>query len=194
MSVLAVEYDLADLLQKAGARVRGNRADCPRCSAARTVSYTAEVFYCHHAGCDFRGNAFTLARELGIARRLPPAEARTLRLERGRAEAAASTFLMRVRGARFGLGALHIELLNLRDESHKRLKANPDDQATWEMLAYVYNELPRVRAELILLGEGMIEDRVAWFEAGEETRREMAGRILRLGGLPTFDGKWAELD
>jgi ribosomal protein L37AE/L43A len=194
MSVTAVDYGLADLLQRAGAQIRGrNRADCPRCGGRQTVSFTEELFCCHHAACDFKGNTFTLARELGLARRLSAAEGRALRLERERAEAAAEAFLVRIRGARVDLSALHIELLNLQDQAHESLKANHDDGAAWETLAYIYTELPRVRAELALLSEGTFGERIAWLEADEETRREMADKILLAGGLPTFDGKWDEV-
>jgi len=192
-----VEDDMADLLAGAGCTVRGrNRADCPRCGGKRTVSYTAEVFCCHHAAgadCDFRGNAFTLARELGLARQLSRAEARALGRERERAEAVAKAFTARCQAARFGLGALHIELLNLQDDAHERLKAKRDDEMAWEKLAYIYTELPRIRAELALLGDGTVGDRVVWLEADDGKRREMAGRILQVGGVPTYDGKWAEV-
>jgi hypothetical protein len=70
-----------------------------------------------------------------------------LRLEREQAERAARAFALQVRGARFGLGALHIELLNLRDKAHEQLKANADHETAWETLAYGYEELPRVRVE-----------------------------------------------
>ena len=195
MSVTAVDFNLADLLRQAGAQIRGrNRADCPRCGGRQTVSLTEELFCCHHAGCNFKGNTFTLARELGLAPKLSSGEARALLLERERAEAAAQVFLARVRGARFGLDALHIELLNLQDEASERLKANPNDETAWEALAYVYSVLPRVRAELTLLSEGRFEDRQAWFEAGEDRGQEMADRILRVGGVPTFDDKWAAVE
>ena len=101
--------------------------------------------------------------------------------------------MVQVRGARFGLDTLHIEVLKLHDNAHEKLKANPDDETAWENLAYVYMELPQVRAELILFSDGTIGDRVAWFEADEEGRREMRERILRVGGVPTFDGKWTEV-
>jgi len=116
-----------------------------------------------------------------------------LSLERKRAEAAASAFLARVRGARFGLDALHIELLNLRDEASERLKANTSDETARDTLAYIYSELPRVRAELALLSEGTFGERVACLETDEEARHEMAYRILRAGGVPTYDDKWLEI-
>lgn len=191
MSVTAVEYDLADLLRQVGARVHGNRADCPCCRGRRTISRTDKVYFCHRCGA--KGNSFTLARELGLAPRLSRAEAQAMRLERERAEAVANAFLARVRAARFGLTALHIVLLNLRDEARERLEANHDDETAWEILACVCSELPRVRADLVVLSEGTVGDRLTWFKANEEIRRDMADRVLRVGGVPTFDGKWAEV-
>src|SRR5581483_3464656 len=57
---------LTDLLIQAGARLRSaKRADCPRCGGKRTISFTDETFFCHHADCGWSGNVITLARELG---------------------------------------------------------------------------------------------------------------------------------
>ena len=74
-----------------------------------------------------------------------------------------------------------------------RLLSTPTVPTAWETLAYIYTELPRVRAELALLSEGTFGDRVAWLNADKETRREIADRILVAGGLPTFDGKRVEV-
>jgi hypothetical protein len=101
--------------------------------------------------------------------------------------------LVRVRGARLGLDALHIELLNLLDDASERLKANPNDETAWDALAYIYSELPRVRAELDLLCEGTFGDRQVWLDGGADRHREMTDRVLGVGGVPTFDGKWAEV-
>lgn len=191
MSVTTVEYDLADLLRRVGARVRGKRADCPWCRGRRTISHTDQVYFCHRCGA--KGNAFTLARDLGLAPRLSPADARAFCLERERAEAAANAFLALVQKARFGLDTLHIALLNLGDRVHERLKANHEDETAWDVLAYLHAELPRIRAQLTLLSHGTVGDRLAWLEADNEARRDMANRILWAGGVPTFDEKWAEV-
>ena len=192
MSMVNLEYAMPELLEYAGCTLRGhNRSDCAWCKGRRTISYTDEVYCCHRCGA--KGNSFTLARELGLAQRLSRAEARAMCLERERAQAAAIAFLALVQAIRFGVTALHIELLNLRDEAHEQLKANHDDETAWEKLDYFYSEFPRVRAELVLLSDGTVGDRLAWLKANEETRREMSDRVLQVGGLPTFDGKWAEV-
>jgi ribosomal protein L37AE/L43A len=189
----ALKFSQAELLERVGATLRGhNRADCPWCGGRRTISYADEVYFCHRCGA--KGNAVSLARELGLARRLSSAEARALRLERERADRAAHAFLAEVKGARFGLGGLHIELLKLRHEARERLKVNHDDVPAWETLAHVHTELPRARAAYVLLSDGTVGDRLAWLEANEGTRREMADRILQAGGVPTYDGKWVEVE
>jgi ribosomal protein L37AE/L43A len=193
----AVEYEVSDLLRRTGAvppRYGRGKWTCPRCQrTALSVNQSSGLFNCFHAGCDFRGNAFTLARELGLTKRLSSAEARALRLEKEQAERASSAFSAQVRAARFGLAALHIELLNLRGQAQARLKVNSDNEAAWEVLAYIHSQLPRVRAALLLLSEGTIGDRRAWLEADERTHHEMVDRILRVGGVPTFDDKFIEI-
>ncbi len=84
MSGTAQPFALTDLLTRAGARIRGRRADCPKCKRQRTVSFDESrgVYHCHGAGCAFSGGAETLARELGLARQLGEAEYRELRQNR----------------------------------------------------------------------------------------------------------------
>src|SRR5439155_6592446 len=80
---MTAAFTVPKLLEHAGARLVSNRrANCPRCGTKRTVSYTDEVFNCHHAGCDFKGNVFTLAKELGLAQRIPHSEIQRQRRER----------------------------------------------------------------------------------------------------------------
>jgi hypothetical protein len=57
---------LSELLERAGSRIRGRRADCIHCEghSRLTVSFNNEVAYCHR--CKWTGNARTLARELGL--------------------------------------------------------------------------------------------------------------------------------
>lgn len=55
---------MPELLERSGFRLRGpKRADCAHCTghSRGTVSYTAEVAYCHR--CGWRGNITTLARQ-----------------------------------------------------------------------------------------------------------------------------------
>jgi len=57
---------LPELLERAGFRIRGRRADCVHCEghSRMTVSFTDEVAYCHR--CAWTGNARTLSRELAL--------------------------------------------------------------------------------------------------------------------------------
>src|SRR5215472_9957614 len=71
---------MPQLLQRAGFRVAGNRADCGRCTGGsrRTVSFNHEVAHCHR--CQWSGNRVTLARELGLLS--DPGSRQALRRER----------------------------------------------------------------------------------------------------------------
>ena len=70
------------LLERAGFRIRGRRADCPNCEghSRLTVSFTNEVAYCHR--CHWTANVRALSRALG-ARFIP--ETREAREKRDRA-------------------------------------------------------------------------------------------------------------
>jgi hypothetical protein len=76
VSATPQHFALTDLLTRAGARIRGRRADCPRCKRHRTVSFDESrgVYHCHGGGCDFSGGAVRLARELGLTQQLSGAE------------------------------------------------------------------------------------------------------------------------
>ena len=52
MAMASLEYSLPDLLERAGCTLRSrNRADCPQCGGRRTLSFTEELFCCHHVAC-----------------------------------------------------------------------------------------------------------------------------------------------
>jgi hypothetical protein len=57
---------MCPLLEQAGFRVRGRRAECIHCEGGShwTVSFTSEVAFCHR--CHWTANAITLTRELGL--------------------------------------------------------------------------------------------------------------------------------
>jgi len=57
---------LAEMLERAGHRIRGRRADCIRCEghSRLTVSFNNEVAYCHR--CQWTANVRTLARSIGV--------------------------------------------------------------------------------------------------------------------------------
>ena len=148
-TTIALELSLPELLICAGATLRGrNRADCPRCKARRTVSYNGEVFCCHHVGCDFRGNSVTLAKELGLLRRLSPAEYERQHLESEEAERLARFLVAKRRERRWQLQARHRQLLGIKVAAIERLERDPDDESAWAALALVYRQLPDVQDAL----------------------------------------------
>jgi hypothetical protein len=64
-------FDMPCLLERAGFRVSGTRADCIHCKGRSrgTVSFTTEVAFCHR--CKWRANTVALAKELGLFRSDP---------------------------------------------------------------------------------------------------------------------------
>jgi hypothetical protein len=137
---------LADLLERAGYRVRGQRADCPHCEGRSrltvSVSFADGVFHCHR--CQKSGNVRTLARELGSP--LPPLTPEE------RAE--------RTREAQFSdwVDACHIILagrlryLTRRAELAKRVLACcPDCEPAWDALATLYHAEAEILGALDML-------------------------------------------
>jgi hypothetical protein len=123
---------LSELLERAGFRVRGRRADCIHCDvhSRLTVAFNDEVYYCHR--CGRAGNARTLARNLGIA--LPP-ETHEAREKRQRA-------------AQFDewLNACHLILIRRLRNLIRRaqlarsvLSAYPECEPAWNALADFYH-------------------------------------------------------
>jgi hypothetical protein len=194
MSTVGTEYSVVELLERAGAKLVGrNRADCPQCQGKRTVAYRGEVFFCHHARCDFKGNVRTLARSLGLLQPMTPEQAREFRAVREESRQAAACVLGRIRERRFQLCEAYRSLLCIRDGTTRRLKLKPEDDLAWKGLQYFYRECPAVAAELAFLQHGPVADRVAFLEATEVERREKLARILRAGGFTDQEGKWVEV-
>ena len=148
---------MRELLELAGCTLRGrNRADCGKCKGRRTISYSDEVFCCHHAGCDFQGNRITLAKGLGLLRRLSPREYQAQRQAREEAGRLAHIIVAKRKARRWGLQARHQQLVAIRSGAIERLEHNRDDQDAWGALALVYRELPQVRQELDRLESQLI--------------------------------------
>jgi len=150
----ATQYDIGDLLEQAGARPRGNRHDCPKCGGYRTVTHSDEAFYCHR--CNWKGNTITLAKGLGLYRRLPLAEYRELRRKRERAHETAVWLYERVRARRLELSELLRELGRLELLAHEdgwmELAFDEEvSESAWQSLETVYHNRPGIEAELDFL-------------------------------------------
>ena len=188
------QYDLRELLERAGARLVGpNRADCPRCSGKRTVSYHGELFCCHYAGCRFKGNSFALARKLGLARRLSPYEVRDCRHVRDIAKKAAHYAYAKIKSRRWELYEMHRSLAHILSGTQRRLRQEPESELAWSALAFVHDELPKVRAELLLLETAPIRERLAFLEASQSERRRAVDRAVFQGGILDSKGRILEL-
>ena len=138
-----IQPGVEELLEQAGARPRGNRHDCPKCRGLRTVTHTAEAFFCHK--CQWTGNVTTLEKELGIYRRLPSAEYREQLRKRDRAHEAARRLSAAAHRRQLELRARLRELGQSELVAHD---AGPDDPRTWEILSQVYAERPVIEHDL----------------------------------------------
>lgn len=144
---------LTDLLKLAGARLRSaKRADCLRCGGRRTIAFTDETFYCHHAGCGWSGNAITLARELGAQIKRPSGEDITRqRLVRAEADRVRRFAEMRWRFLR-DLNWLLLDVERLARESGKQYldRGEPVPESVWANLDWSLREQEKLWPELVL--------------------------------------------
>jgi len=194
VSTVEVLYSLEELLTRAGAdRVRKGRADCPKCGGKRTVAFRGEVFFCHHTGCDFKGNVRTLARSLGLLQPMTPEQAREFRAMREESRQGAEWVVARIRERRFQLYEVYRGLQRIRDGATRRLKLKPEDELAWKGLEYFYREWPWVAAELAFLERGPVAERIAFLEANDAERREKLERIIRAGAFTDQEGKSVEV-
>jgi hypothetical protein len=183
------------LLERAGARIRGGgRADCPRCKRQRAVSFHEGrgVYHCHGEACDFSGGAAKLARELelGLARRLSPAEYRELRQNRERADRAARALYGRIKARRFELlDRLHM----LNDLEARAHRLGPDNPDTWDALGRVYAERPGILAELAILETANAADLLRFLSAGLEERKRAIDGVIARGGLCDAAGRFMDV-
>ncbi len=184
MNTIQAQYYVPSLLVRAGATLRPRgRADCPRCHSRRTVSFTPQLFHCHHEGCEFHGNKFLLARELGLLKPLPPREAKRQREARERARKAAEYLQDRIRQRVFELRERHREVLDIYFAGLRRLRRNLQDETGWTLLEHGHKELPGVRAQLAILEDSPVPQRVAFLDANPEERERLICEVVQAGGL-----------
>ena len=194
MNVSQTQYAIPEPLTRAGATLRGrNRADCPRCQKKRTVSHTHELFNCHEATCDFRGNVVTLAKELGLLKPLSPREAEELRRTRERARAAAEELSYRLRERRLTLQEEHRQLLTIYHAAVDRLNRNRQDEIGWSLLAHFYKQIPAVRAALTLLEDAPLPERIRYLDASQAKQRERVYEVVAARVLEDAQGRFAEV-
>jgi ribosomal protein L37AE/L43A len=189
VGTVAIQSGITDLLEQAGARPRGNRHDCPKCGGLRTVTHTAERFYCHH--CQWKGNAITLAKELGMYHRLPSAEYRELRQSRERADRAARQLYERVKARRMELLDLLHSLNRLETAAHD---AGPDSVRVWDVLEVVYGKRPGVLAELAVLENYGAAALIRFLNSDAPERESTIAGVIERGGLYDSAGRFAEVN
>lgn len=166
--------NLPELLERAGFRIRGRRADCLHCEGHShlTVSFTDEVAYCHR--CAWKTNARTLARELG----LPVApETRDHRERRARA----ALFSAWLNTCHTILTRRLWRLLKRANLAKMVLAQYPDCEPAWGALAAFYHNEALLMGALDLLA---FEKVSPWLER-PMTRQRLAaafdGACARVG-------------
>ena len=184
MSMAQIQYTVPELLIRAGATLHPNdRADCPKCGKRRAVSYTPELYCCHHAGCDFNGNDFRLARDLGLLLPSSPGEAARRREARERAKKAAQILAARIREQVWALRAEHRQLLDVEYAGRERLKQNPQSGLGRDMQNYSRGERLKVLAALTLLEDTPPAERLAFLNSGKPEREKAIAGVIEAGGL-----------
>ena len=195
MPVAEIQFSVPELLTRAGATLRGrNRADCPRCHRKRTVSYTEELYFCHHVGCDFRGNSITLAKQLGLLHALSPREARELRRTTERARWAAEELSFRLRERRLTLQEEHRQLLDILYGGQERLERDRDQKTGQTLVTYARKNLRRVRAELAIIEDSPMPQRLEFLNANEGRQKGMVCAVIAAGGIEDASGKFIEVE
>ncbi|MBZ5538231.1 MAG: hypothetical protein LAO31_19940 [Acidobacteriia bacterium] len=193
MIATVLQHDLVNLLEQAGAKIRGrNRADCPVCKRRRSVAFDESkgVYYCHGQGCGFSGGAVKLAREQGLAHRLTSAEYRELRQGYEQADCAARVLYKRVQAQRIDLLNLLHALGDMEATAHL---LGPDSAEAWDALSTVYQERPAILAELTILESASVAD-VRELLSGPEPRERMIKSVISQGGLTDAFDRFVEID
>lgn len=135
-------FEMRFLLEAAGFRVRGaTRADCAHCEghSRGTVAFTVEVAFCHR--CQWRANALTLARELGLLSANP--EMASQCREEARRRARLDTEIKRFDAWREGrireVSNRHRSLSRVAIKASDVLTRFPDSEDAWDVLARFYH-------------------------------------------------------
>lgn len=155
-----------------------------------SVDLAQGLFNCHHAGCNFRGNALRLARELGLTRQLNRAEYRELCENRELADRAAQVVFECVQTQRFDL------LQRLRALGRAELaatEAGGDRPTTWDSLAQIYRERPHILTELTVLENSTAGSLIRFLTAGPERRAQMVNAVLMAGGVCGSRARFVEI-
>ena len=149
--------NMHNLLQEAGYRVQGRRADCKNCRGGSrlTVSFTSEVAYCHR--CHWTANAVMLARGLGKTVKPESAQKRAARAKVAR-------FAQWVDAQHTRIAARYRCLGCSAAKAHDILIHFPECEAAWDALALFYENEGR----LVRMLDALCFERVSqWLETPE---------------------------
>jgi hypothetical protein len=158
--------DFKTLLDHAGFRIRGRRADCLHCdgSSRLTVSFNDEVAFCHR--CKWTGNLRTLSREFGVPVAPETAQHRESRTRAKQFDQWRAT-CQRILADRFR------DLGLLAERAKQELAVSPNYEPAWTALADFYQNEPSLSGALDLLA---FEKLSPWLE--EPMTREKLAAIF----------------
>ncbi len=145
--------EMRSLLERAGFRIRGKRADCVHCegSSRGTVSFTDELAFCHR--CQWTANTFILARQLGLLRGNPEMREKFAReiTERKRVHAEEEEFDRWRDGIIRIVNAKHRSLWRNAGLAQDVLAKFPDCEPAWSALGRWYHAEARLTSILDFL-------------------------------------------
>ncbi len=150
------------VFERAGYRIRNNRADCPSCEghARLTVAIHGDLFFCHR--CHRGGNVRELARSQGL--QFPQ---RRLRL----ADLPKKWFRQWLSEKSSEMAQRERRLYRQASYAHACLQFYPQHEGAWEVLRELYSEQRRFQRFW-----GLASDRIGRFQLYRWWRREWRRR------------------
>ena len=92
------------------------------------------------------------------------------------------------------LQAEHRELLNIYYGGEARLKQDRNQKTGQALVAYAKKQLRKIRAELALVEDAPMPDRLRYLDANEGRRKGMVSSVINAGGLEDAGGRFIEVE
>jgi len=180
---------MRELLETAGAtHLTAKRANCPRCKGRQTISYTSQLFCCHHFDCNFKGSAESLAHSLGMTEHLSRAEQARDYLHRKRTLKLALQVFDQTSKRHHELCETHRIMLDIKFACSQAIANGTCDDETWGRLKFAMRTLDLIAAELDYLGSASATELLEFHHRTPEARRALVACAIRNGGWKFRDG------
>jgi hypothetical protein len=185
---------VAELLERQGAkppRYGRGKWRCPKHDGTPSLKVDVDGgwFKCWHGGCDWKGNTFTLEREMGLGRPwIPASEYRKTIRDKRCAEGLAAL----VRARRLDLLDEQRALNELEFQINVAALKRDDDPVFWDALSFLHRRRPRVLAEISLVEDAPTALLVRYLHGTARERDEAVDAVLERGGVADRWGRWRE--